>query len=98
MMKGYEDAVYENLCKHYPASKLFLKRSKTPPKSYIDIGDVEKLVQPSIPEDRQIESESTDQIDSNFNKPESIVVVLPVLLMLNSADHIEDHWLKSDTG
>lgn len=75
MMKGYEDAVYENLCKHYPASKLFLKRSKTPPKSYIDIGDVEKLVQPSIPEDRQIESESTDQFDSNVNKPESIVVL-----------------------
>lgn len=53
MMKGYEDAVYENLCKHYPASKLFLKRSKTPPRGYIDIGNVGKLLQTTIPEDGQ---------------------------------------------
>lgn len=50
-MKGYEDAIYDKICKNYPASKLFLKRSKTPPKSTIDINDVNRLIQPAIPED-----------------------------------------------
>ncbi|XP_071124385.1 uncharacterized protein [Mytilus edulis] len=40
MMKGYEDTVYDNICKYYPASKVFLKRNKTPPKGYADINNV----------------------------------------------------------
>lgn len=71
LMKGYEDAVYENLCKHYPASKLFLKRSRTPPmRVHIDIEDVSKLTEPSVSEDKQLESGSTDPTENLENKNE----------------------------
>lgn len=68
-MKGYEDTIYENLCKNYPSSKLFLKRSKTPPRATIDINDVSKLLQATIPEDNQddIEKSETNE-ETNLKK------------------------------
>lgn len=41
MMKGYEDAVYEQICKQFPASKLFLRRNKTPTRGSVDLNDNE---------------------------------------------------------
>lgn len=39
MMKCYEDTVYEHICKQFPASKVFLRRNRTPTRAFIDLND-----------------------------------------------------------
>ncbi|CAC5422775.1 unnamed protein product [Mytilus coruscus] len=64
MMKGYEDMVYDNICKYYPASKMFLKRNKTPPKGYIDLNNV-KLAENNANHDVTQKSDNDSQNSGN---------------------------------